>query len=243
MTLFCDEFELCLMQGNLRRAEELALFATSRGTEGALWWNRLGLVCYLQGRFDDALMYFDRAACADPGDAEPLLNGAVVLSDLGFYDEAAGRFEAARDLDSRSETDETKSDAVLSTRSFKKHSAENDVSRAFDLSDVESWDDAKKRLSEAAQENESSLLRLRLGQALLRLGDPTNALRELAKVATAYLGVAEYHVAVALCYLALKKKDDAKSALAKIRPGGGENRLLEMARALALEPENKEAST
>lgn len=50
-------------------------------------------------RFDKVLEAYDKAAIKSSDSVEALLCGAVLLSDLGFYEEAAIRFESAAVLE------------------------------------------------------------------------------------------------------------------------------------------------
>lgn len=99
MEMRLQEFSVAYGSGDFENAEQLVVEALADQPDDARWLNRLGLVYMAQGQYSDALAAFDRSVCADPHFLEPLLNGAIVLSDLGFYDEATSRFDAARVLD------------------------------------------------------------------------------------------------------------------------------------------------
>ncbi|NBX17396.1 MAG: tetratricopeptide repeat protein [Proteobacteria bacterium] len=99
MEMRVKEFTVAYGSGDFENAEQLVVEALADRPDDACWLNRLGLLYMAQGQYSDALAAFDRAVCADPHFLEPLLNGAIVLSDLGFYDEATSRFDAARILD------------------------------------------------------------------------------------------------------------------------------------------------
>lgn len=99
MDMRLQEFTVAYGSGDFESAEQLVVESLADHPDDARWLNRLGLLYMAQGQFSDALAAFDRSVCADPHFLEPLLNGAIVLSDLGFYDEATARFDAARTLD------------------------------------------------------------------------------------------------------------------------------------------------
>lgn len=94
-----QEFAVAYASGDFENAEQLVVEALAERPDDPQWLNRLGLLYFAQGQYSDALAAFDRSVCADPHFLEPLLNGAIVLSDLGYYDDAAQRFDAARLLD------------------------------------------------------------------------------------------------------------------------------------------------
>lgn len=100
MDMRVQEFTVAYGSGDFEGAEQLVVESLADCPDDARWLNRLGLLYMAQGQYSDALAAFDRSVCADPHFLEPLLNGAIVLSDLGFYDEATVRFDAARVLDS-----------------------------------------------------------------------------------------------------------------------------------------------
>ncbi len=99
MDMRVQEYTVAYGSGDFESAEQLVVEALADRPDDARWLNRLGLLYMAQGQYSDALAAFDRAVCADPHFLEPLLNGAIVLSDLGFYDDATSRFDAARILD------------------------------------------------------------------------------------------------------------------------------------------------
>lgn len=99
MDIRLQEFMVAYAVGDFESAEQLVVEALADTPDDARWLNRLGLTYMAQGQFSDALAAFDRAACTDPHFLEPLLNSAIVLSDLGYYDEASRRYDAARTLD------------------------------------------------------------------------------------------------------------------------------------------------
>jgi tetratricopeptide (TPR) repeat protein len=99
MDMKVQEFTVAYASGDFENAEQLVIEALADSPDEPRWLNRLGLLYLAQGQFSDALAAFDRAVCADPHFLEPLLNGAIVLCDLGYYEEANVRFDAARKLD------------------------------------------------------------------------------------------------------------------------------------------------
>ncbi|MFZ9521537.1 MAG: tetratricopeptide repeat protein [Silvanigrellaceae bacterium] len=99
MEIRVQEFVVAYASGDFEGAEQLVVESLADRPDDAHWLNRLGLLYMAQGQYSDALAAFDRAVCADPHFLEPLLNGAIVLSDLGYYDDATVRFDAARILD------------------------------------------------------------------------------------------------------------------------------------------------
>jgi tetratricopeptide (TPR) repeat protein len=68
------------------------------------YWQTRGLVYYRQGLLDKALFCFDQAACLLPSNLEAILNGAIVLADLGFYKEANMRFKTAENLNQKAQS-------------------------------------------------------------------------------------------------------------------------------------------
>lgn len=98
-----NDFRVALCSGDYEQAERLATNQLALLGESSLWLNEMGILLVSQGRLAEALLHFDRSAAADNSNLEAILNGAIVLADLGFYEEASVRFDAARAIESHAE--------------------------------------------------------------------------------------------------------------------------------------------
>ncbi len=98
-----NDFRVALCSGDYEQAERLATNQLALLGESSLWLNEIGILLVSQGRLAEALLHFDRAAAADNTHLEAILNGAIVLADLGFYEEASVRFDAARAVESQAD--------------------------------------------------------------------------------------------------------------------------------------------
>lgn len=211
-----DEFQLAFSQGDVARAEQIALAAVSRGQSLGLWLCRVGQCCQAQGRLGEALASYDRAIAADPLFVEALLNSALLLSELGFYEEAAARMDAARALDGQFvQLPQSEVKSPKASVSFFRKLAADYAAIAQNYCDIEDWAQARREIERALEVSEAASLRLMLAKILIRLGEPLAAQGELAKVASTYVENPEYHQAVAQCLVALRKNDEARTSLAK----------------------------
>ena len=109
------EYCSALKSGDTDLAERIVATQLSHD-DSCFWLTAQGELLVLQGRFADALAAFDRAAQKDPHDLAPVLCGAVVLADLGFYDEAKVRFDCAQFLDGEAGSRSLKAQASAHAR-------------------------------------------------------------------------------------------------------------------------------
>lgn len=98
---YLHEFRIAVFSGKHQEAETLARSQLALGGESAPWFTELGLLRVAQGNLDEALHLFDQAVAADGSYVPALLNGAIILTDLGFYDEACVRLRAAQSIEER----------------------------------------------------------------------------------------------------------------------------------------------
>ncbi|KAB8033195.1 tetratricopeptide repeat protein [Fluviispira multicolorata] len=90
-----NDFKSALFAGDFNLAENIGLVQIQQNGEKADWLNEMGLLYLMKGDLTEALRLFDRAIAADNFYIEAQFNAAIILSDLGFYEEASQRFAEA----------------------------------------------------------------------------------------------------------------------------------------------------
>ena len=90
-----NDFRSALFAGDFYLAENIGLVQIQQNGEKPDWLNELGVLHLMKGELPEALRYFDRAIASDINFIEAQFNAAIILSDLGFYEEAASRFAEA----------------------------------------------------------------------------------------------------------------------------------------------------
>ncbi|APJ04113.1 tetratricopeptide repeat protein [Silvanigrella aquatica] len=90
-----NDFRAALFAGDFYLAENIGLVQIQQLGEKPDWLNEMGILYLMRGDLPESLRFFDRAVMADPNYIEAQFNASIILSDLGFYDEAASRFAEA----------------------------------------------------------------------------------------------------------------------------------------------------
>ena len=90
-----NDFRAALFAADFQLAENIGLSQLQQIGEKADWLNELGILYLMKGDLPEALRFFDRAILADANFIEAQFNASIILSDLGFYDEATQRFKDA----------------------------------------------------------------------------------------------------------------------------------------------------
>ena len=213
------EFRMALFSGDWDTAERMAYGALQELGENAIWLNELGQLYFSQGRFSDALQCFDRAIVADPWKIESLLNGAIVLSDLGLYEEATQRYQAACALDNASEADKNLNRPVLSSTHLGLAAAKSIAEKIIELSQVYcslgQLDNAIVELQRAREVCDCVPVRLALAQVYMQKQECEKATVELENARRLEPQNAQVHVAAAQCYLMMNRSPEAREALSR----------------------------
>lgn len=90
-----NDFRSALFAGDFYLAENIGLVQIQQNGEKPDWLNELGILYLMKGDLPEALRFFDRAVLSDVNFIEAQFNAAIILSDLGFYEEASSRFAEA----------------------------------------------------------------------------------------------------------------------------------------------------
>ena len=90
-----NDFRAALFAADFQLAENIGLSQLQQIGEKADWLNELGILYLMKGDLPEALRFFDRAILVDANFIEAQFNASIILSDLGFYDEASQRFKDA----------------------------------------------------------------------------------------------------------------------------------------------------
>ncbi|MCA2961492.1 MAG: tetratricopeptide repeat protein [Silvanigrellales bacterium] len=196
-------FQTLCATGQWEQAESMAAARLRLEGDSESWLARHALCCMAQGRFAEALQGFDAAVCAEPTSVEALLAGCVVLADLGFYDEAAKRHEAALVLG--------KEQASGKLQSLEKeHRA---LARAcLDAADLRG---AQESIEKALNLRETSEGHRLASTVQVRQGRPDKALLALERARQLAPHDARVHVEAALCYLTVGRDKEARDALVR----------------------------
>jgi tetratricopeptide (TPR) repeat protein len=211
-----NDFRVALYSGDYAQAERLANNQLALLGESSLWLNEMGILLVSQGRLAEALLHFDRAATADSSNLEAILNGAVVLADLGFYSEAAQRFEAARAIESGTEGDTSPPVVPLSegkTTALKLAEKSLEIAKIFvQLGNFEKAE-AEIRHALSIQENQDAFFEL--AKVFIQKGEPEKALDALEQARQRNPSNPEIYVLAAQCHIMNKHSADAEDALVR----------------------------
>ena len=90
-----NDFRSALFAGDFYLAENIGLVQIQQNGEKPDWLNEMGILYLMKGDLPEALRFFDRAVASDGNFIEAQFNASIILSDLGFYEEAASRFADA----------------------------------------------------------------------------------------------------------------------------------------------------
>ncbi len=90
-----NDFRSALFAGDFYLAENIGLVQIQQNGEKPEWLNELGILYLMKGDLPEALRFFDRAVASDANFIEAQFNASIILSDLGFYEEATTRFAEA----------------------------------------------------------------------------------------------------------------------------------------------------
>lgn len=222
-----QEFAVAYASGDFENAEQLVVEALAEHPDDPVWLNQLGLLYFAQGQYSDALAAFDRSICADPHYLEPLLNGAIVLSDLGFYDEAAQRFDAARLLDGSTPS---QAGSMGSTSApppplgqlpaslgvaVGRAAAEKYLNLSDALMELNLFTRAQEAAEEACRHYDHARARLQLARTFLAQMQPDRALLEIENARRHDPRFVDLHVFGALLHLVRGERPQALDALGK----------------------------
>lgn len=214
------DFRVALLAGDFEQASRLAQDVIAREGESALWLNELGQLHFTQGHFDEALQHFDRAASLDPHFVEALLNGAVVLADLGYYDEAAARFEAACALDTPEESPLGVSRPAVGVGGLPPSLAREVAAKHLDIAQLHlefERLDAAEAEARSALETQPGLApaHLVLARVHMHREQLDAALLELEQARRHAPKDSRVQLLAAQCYVILRRATEAREALAR----------------------------
>lgn len=203
-----QDFRAALYAANFELAERIAIQQIQVGGETCHWRNEQGLLMLAQGNLAGALEAFDRAVQLDPQCVEAIINGAIVLSDLGYYDEAAMRMEAALSADDRHPIRGNPEGTSVRTAIARRHldiaaihrqtkhyqAAQQELQTAIDLADL--WE-----------------AHVEMAKLEIELGRPSRALESLDAARTQQPRNPEIHVLAAQAHLTDNNRNEALTAL------------------------------
>jgi tetratricopeptide (TPR) repeat protein len=213
-----DDFKVALHCGDLEHAERLATNQLALLGESSKWLNNLGLVYLAQGRMAEALQHFDRAVAADEGFLEPLLNGAIILADLGYYNEAAVRYESAQQLQSKG-TGYAQRDPAAMPLFAAKSTVETVGERLLELAHIHRQtgdrDGAMAELKRAIQHASLPAAHIELATLYLEQEECEAALDHLEQARRLDPQNPEIHIISAQCHLLKNRVKEAQDSLAR----------------------------
>jgi tetratricopeptide (TPR) repeat protein len=158
--------------GDAHGAVHLLSEVVAAGGAFADAYHLLGLAFSVVGRRDDALAQLDRALALNPRYVDAHLNRAVLLNDMGRYEEAAAAFAAAQEL---GRVDDTGFSAPMASRLANLHA---ELAEAY--VEAGGLDDAIRQLETAVHLRPSFIdLRYRLARLLLERGEFARGRAEL----------------------------------------------------------------
>jgi tetratricopeptide (TPR) repeat protein len=210
------DFRTTLCLGDYDQAERLATNQLALEGESSYWLNEMGLLLLVQGRLPEALLHFDRAAAADSLNAEALLNGAVMLADLGFYDESQLRFEAVRAIENSTGKSFSTADIPMSAGASTgrmlaaKHT---EMGRLFNSTGNQQK--ATEEFTRSISLRDNSESHIELARIALKNRMPEETLQELEAARMLDQSNPEVHVIAAQCHLANNRTSEAMAALSQ----------------------------
>ena len=210
------DFRTALCQGDYEQAERLANNQLALEGESSYWLNEMGILLLAQGRLAESLLHLDRAAAANAHNIEAILNGAIVLADLGFYDESQTRFEAARSMEAGTEGDATAPETPLSAGiATAEVLAEKLVELSRLFQSIGHLEKAKEELFRSISIRDNASARLDLARLALKAGNAEKSLEELEIARKLAPENPEVHVVAALCHVERGRREEALDALSK----------------------------
>ena len=195
----------CFENKEYHHAEALFKQVVARGVEYADVFNMLGVINHNEGKFQQAIDFFEKALKRNPHYTEALLNLAVLYNDLGKYDAAKKLYSKLR---KGKGTEPRQIEPVLQGKLSNLHADIGDIYRNIGL-----YSHAVTEYQKALQHNPHFVdIRLKLGMALRDAGELATAITELKKVVTQEPKYADAHVQLGITYYALGKGPEAKKA-------------------------------
>lgn len=155
----------------------------------------LGLAFSMVGRRDEALAELDRALELNPRYVDAHLNRAVLLNEMGRYEDAAAAFAAAQEL---GRVDDTGFSAPMASRLANLHA---DLAEAY--VEAGGLDEAIRQLEAAVHLRPGFIdLRYRLARLLLERGEHARGRSELEAIVRERPAFFDAHAALGMaCYL------------------------------------------
>lgn len=186
-------------------AESLLKQVVTRGVEYADVYNMLGVINHNEGKFQQAIHYFEKALTRNPHYTEALLNLAVLYNDLGKYGDAKKLYGKLR---KGKGTEPRQIEPVLQGKLSNLHADIGDIYRNIGL-----YSHAVAEYQKALQHNPHFVdIRLKLGMALRDAGELATAVSELKNVIKEEPKYADAYVQLGITFYALGKALDAKKA-------------------------------
>ncbi len=194
----------CLAQNDYVGAISALREATEREPGYADVRHLLGLALGLAGQAEAALKEFDRALALNPAYVEAHLNRAIMLNDLGRYDEAREAFRQAWDSDHSAGRPFSRS---VSARLANLHMELGDL-----YADLGSYVDAVEQYRSAAKLRPDFLdIRTKLARAELERGELEGAKQELGSVLSENPEYVEARVVLGLVHYRAGEYESAAS--------------------------------
>lgn len=211
-----NDFRVALHSGDYEQAERLANNQLALLGESSLWLNEMGMLLLAQGRYAEALLHFDRAAAADSNNIEAILNGSIVLADLGFYDEAASRFDAARAIEGNSGTEPPAREFSLAQGHTTTNTlAQKTLEIAKIYKQLGELVRAEEEIRKSISIHESAAAFIELARLHLAKNEGERALDTLENARRIEPMNAEIHVVAAQCHLMKDRRNEALDSLSR----------------------------
>lgn len=165
--------------------------------------NMLGVICHVEGKFEEAIRSFQSALKINPHYTEALLNLAVLYNDLGRYPEAKKLYTQ---LHKKSDGKLHDIEPVLKGKLSNMHADLGDMYRGLGL-----YKQAVAEYQKALDLNPSYAdIRTKLGVALREEGKLAESVRELKKVAKEEPNYILAKIQLGITCYSMRKPSDAK---------------------------------
>jgi tetratricopeptide (TPR) repeat protein len=220
-----NDFRVALCSGDYEQAERLATNQLALLGESSLWLNEMGILLVSQGRLAEALLHFDRSAAADSSNLEAILNGAIVLADLGFYEEASIRFDTARTIESQSEGDRPpNAKPLVQGKTTSLTLAEKALETAKIYRQLKDLASSEEGVRKSLSISETPEAYVELARIFIEQNSPEKAQEALNNAQRLSPSASEAFVLAAQCYLSRNLRKEALDALAKAELLGDNSR-------------------
>ncbi len=185
-------------------------------------YNMLGVIYFIDNRYDDAIRAFRRALDINPFYIEASLNLSIVYNETGEFDKAQQAYAAAKASSGRSTR--TYLDPYVKGRLANKHAEIGDIYRELGLY----YDAAREYNMALALRADLVDVKMRLGMVYRNMGDYKKSIAELREAKELNPKFLPARIQLGLTYYAMGDKDRAREEWSEVLKYNPNDRLVRM---------------